>query len=305
MNLDQIQTTGFILALFIRSDGKRFLLGDGNYTFTQKQLLFSAALTSNDIVELQGTDGAVLAGQVRRPATQSFDGIIGDGSRSRNDIEIARRKFIAFFAQDYHYTVVYLDCNGNASQQKLGYIVDTPEVKELYQIQPSYHVALAFEDVNYYEYAEDSAGNEVYASSATIPLTGDRYGGLIWDNDGVVWDNDGATWEAGTDGSEVVLDLSLLAGNTPVVWSVPGPVTNPQLSNTGSGDVLTYTGTVGATETLVINTLDETAYISGSDRSNNVSGDWLRLSPGTNRISYNADSSGAPASKLQWQGVVG
>lgn len=304
MNIDDITTTGFILALFIRSDGERFLLGDGDYTFTQKQLLFTAATMSNDVVQLQGANGAMLAGQVRRPSTQSFDGFIGEASSSRNDIEIARRKFISFFQQNYSYTVVYLDCNGNASQQKLGYIVDSPEVKELYQIQPNYHVALAFEDVNYYEYAEDEEGNETYASSAMIPLTGDRYGGLMLDGDGVVWDNDGAVWEQGTDGSQVVLNLNIV-GNTPVVWSIPGPVTNPQLSNTATGDTLVYTGYVGATETLVINTLEETAYISGSDRSNNVTGDWLRLAPGINRISYLADSSGAPASELQWQGVIG
>lgn len=304
MNLDDITPTGFILALFIRSDGKRFLLGDGDYTFTQKQLMFTAVNTENDVVELQGANGAILAGQVRRPTTQSFDGIIGDASKGRNDIELARRKFIAFFAQKYSYTVVYLDTNGNASQQKLGYIVDTPEVKELYQVLPNYHVALAFEDVNYYEYAEDENGNEVYASSAAVPLTGDRYGGLIWDADGVVWDNVGATWEQGTDGSEVVLNLNIV-GNTPVVWNVHGPVTDPQISNTATGQTLKYTGYVGSTETLVINTLEETAYISGSDRSANVSGDWMQLAPGMNRISYVAASLGAPASLLQWQGVIG
>lgn len=304
MNLDNITPTGFILAMFIRSDGERFLLGDGDYTFTNKQLMFSAVATANDVVELQGTNGAMLAGQVRRPTTQSFDGIIGDASKGRNDIEIARRKFLAFFRQNFSYTVVYLDTNGNASQQKLGYIVDTPEVKELYQILPNYHVALAFEDVNYYEYAEDEDGNEIYASSATIPLTGDRYGGLMWDNDGVIWKNRGAQWEEGTDGSEVVLDLNIV-GNTPVVWSIPGPVTNPQLSSTGTGDTLKYTGSVGATETLVIDTLNQTAYISGSDRTTNVSGDWLYLSPGINRISYVASTTGAPASTLKWQGVIG
>lgn len=304
MNIDEIRTTGFILALFIRSDGKRFLLGDGDYTFTQKQLLFTAALMSNDVVELQGTNGAVLAGQVRRPTAQNFDGFIGDATSSRNDVEIARRRFIQFFRQDYSYTVVYLDCNGNASQQKLGYIVDTPEVKELYQIQPNYHVALAFEDVNYYQYAEDSEGREIYAASAKIPLTGDRYGGVVWDEDGIVWNADGAVWDAGTDGSEVILNLDIVS-NTPVVWEVPGPVTNPQLSTTGTGDVLKYNGSVGATETLVINTQEQTAYISGSDRSANVSGDWLQLSPGINRISYVAGTLGAPVSTIRWQGVVG
>lgn len=304
MNLDNITPTGFILAMFIRSDGQRFLLGDGDYTFTNKQLLFSAVSTNNDIVELQGTNGALLAGQARRPTAQSFDGIVGDASKGRNDIEIARRKFLAFFRQNFSFTVVYLDTNGNAWQQKLGYIVDTPEIQELYQIQPNYHVALAFEDVNYYEYAEDSDGNEIYASSATIPLTGERYGGLIWDNDGIVWDNTGATWEEGSDGSEVVLNLNIV-GDTPVVWSIPGPVTNPQLSTTGTGDVLKYTGSVGATETLVIDTLNQTAFISGSDRTTNVSGDWLKLSPGINRISYVASTSGAPASTIRWQGVVG
>ena len=42
MNLDSITPQCFIMALFIRDDGERFLLGTGAYQFNKKQLHFAA-----------------------------------------------------------------------------------------------------------------------------------------------------------------------------------------------------------------------------------------------------------------------
>lgn len=194
MNLDQITTRGWILALFIRSDGERFLLGSGAYDFKSELQHFQPNTLANDIVELQGSDGQLIAGQVRRSAVQPFDGYIGDSTQNRDKIENYRRAFLQFFRKDFFYTTVYIYPNGEAIQRKRGYLVDAPSVPELYQIVPTYHVALNYEDPNYYEYAEDETGQEIFANIVEIALAQAMEGGLVWDADGAV--SLGFTWTA-------------------------------------------------------------------------------------------------------------
>lgn len=183
--------TYYILALFKRDDGERLLLGSGYYAFANTQKHFNPNTFSNDVVELQGTDGQLLAGQVRRSTSQSFDGFVGNGTTSRSMVEQKRREFFLFFRKQHHYTVVYIMPDGTTIKRERGYITDAPAVQELYQVQPKYHVALAFEDVNYYSYAEDAQGNEIYSFSATLALANIEDGGLIWDANGAVSDNTG------------------------------------------------------------------------------------------------------------------
>lgn len=178
--------TCYILALFKRDDGERLLLGSGFYEFDKGQKHFNPNTFANDIVELQGTDGQLLAGQVRRSTSQSFDGVIGDGTTTKTVVEQKRREFFLFFRKQHHYTVVYIFPDGTAIKRERGYITDAPAVQELYQVQPKWHIALAFEDVNYYSYAEDAQGNEIYSFEAELGLANIEDGGLIWDNDGAV-----------------------------------------------------------------------------------------------------------------------
>lgn len=176
----------YILALFVREDGERFLLGSGRYVFKEKQQHFQANKMANDVIEVQGNDGYLLAGQVRRPGTQDFDGYVGDGTSSKEQVEQWRRDFFKFFRKNYLYKVIYVFSDGSAIQRKRGFLVDAPTVEELYQIYPEYHVALNFEDINYYFYNEDSDGNEIYGKSAIIGLTVGATGGLMWDNLGAI-----------------------------------------------------------------------------------------------------------------------
>ena len=150
MNLDSISPQCFIMSLFIRDDGERFLLGAGAYQFNKKQVHFKANKYHNDLVEVQGNDGIMLAGQVRRGEAQPFDGFIGDASVPKAEIENYRKAFFMFFRKNYYYKVVYILPNGTAIQRQRGFIVDAPEVKELWQIYPEYHVALNFEEINSY-----------------------------------------------------------------------------------------------------------------------------------------------------------
>ena len=305
MNLNDIETKCFILALFVRDDNERFLLGSGYYEFVQKQQHFTANIYNNDIVEVQGNDGVFLAGQVRRASKQSFDGYIGDSSVPKAEIENKRRSFFKFFRKNHYYTVIYVFPDGSAIQRKRGFIVDAPEVKELYQLFPQYHIGLNFEDVNYYSYSEDEDGEEIYGKSANIPLsTSAIQGGLIWDAYGVVWDNIGAEWEEGSGGGITILNVESIDNVYPI-WEVKGPATNPEIEDVNSATTLQYTGTITATQTLVVDMLNKTAKLNGVNVLNNISGTWLYLKPGNNRISYTTDNSDAPASVLKWQEVVG
>lgn len=191
--LADITAQNWILALFIRDDGERFLLGTGAYEFKKSLQHFQPNTYANDVIELQGTDGQLLAGQVRRTASQPFDGYIADQTINQTETENRRRAFLMFFRKKHFYTVAYILPNGTAIQRRRGYITDAPAVAEMIQRWPEYHVALNFEDPNYYEYAEDEDGNPIYAHEVELAIAGDSVGGLLWDDDGVVWDG-GIDW---------------------------------------------------------------------------------------------------------------
>jgi len=305
MNLDQITLQGYILTLFIRDDGERFLLGSGAYEFNKKQLQFSANDYQNDIVEVQGNDGMLLAGQVRRSTTQTFDGYVGDSTVSRPDIEQYRRDFIAFFRKNYYYKVVYIFHDGTAIQRRQGFIVDAPEVKELYQFHPEYHVALNFEDVNYYSYLEDTNGNEIYLQTAVVPITaGVQDGGLIWDAVGVEWDAVGAEWEDTQSASPTTLTINSIDNVYPV-WKIEGPANTPQITNKTTNTSLKYSGNVNNGQTLVIDMFNKTAFLNGTSVIQNITGDWLYFKPGNNSVIYTATNNDAAASTIEWQEIVG
>ena len=423
--------TCYILALIKRDDGERLLLGSGFYEFSAGQKHFNPNQFANDIVELQGTDGQLLAGQVRRSTSQVFEGVIGDGTTSKQMVEQKRREFFLFFRKQHHYTVVYIMPDGTAIKRDRGYITEAPAVQELYQFQPKWRVALAFEDVNYYSYAEDAQGNEIYSFEATLALANISDGGLVWDDKGAISDErvyagknlyngeaipyvakrayspTGAelSWSdyTGTDEYQPVepstkytlwnnkignttylceydenktfirrlvavrtftttattkyirwsLSLGSGAGTTPPtqtqlelgstasnyepyspgattggyifapstgggpivvtvngvdnaspVWRVTGPATNPTLTNSTTGQSLVWNGTVPTDQTLVIDMGAQTATLEGANVFEFVSGSWVQLEPGQNRISYTAGNT-TRSSVVQWNEVVG
>lgn len=306
MNLDQIERKCFILALFIRDDGERFLLGSGAYEFKDSQLHFVANTYANDVVEVQGNDGVFLAGQVRRPQAQPFDGYIADGTVNKTDTETYRRAFLSFFRKNHYYTVVYLFKDGSAIQRKQGFIVDAPEVKELYQQYPEYHVALNFEDINYYSYAEDEHGQEIFGKQATIQVStgSSSSGGLVWDEVGVVWDEVGAVWEEGSNVGPTTVNVDSIDLVYPT-WEIKGPANNPQLSVLSTNTTIKYNGNITASQTLKIDMLNKTALLNGTSVIGNVSGDWINFKPGENRVVYTTSNTDSLPSTIYWQEIVG
>lgn len=303
MSVKGVTEKCWILALFVRDDGERLLLGGGAYEFKEGQQHFVANSMQNDVVEVQGNDGVLVAGQVRRASTQSFDGFIGDATVPGSDVELYREQFVAFFAKNHFFTVIYIFPNGTAIKRRQGFIVDAPEVQELRQIHPEYHVALNFEDVNYYRYLEDADGQEIYGQMASLWLYNASGGGLVWDEYGTVFDEIGAVWEEGI-GGVVTIDNNGIDYTYPK-WVVYGPATNPTLVNITTGETLSYSGTVTASQVLTVDMMNQTASLNGVNVLRNISGSWVRLAPGTNRLEFVADNVDAPNSDLSWPEVVG
>lgn len=308
MILNDIEAKCWIMAMFIRDDGERFLLGTAPYDFKDSQQHFTADSMINDVVEIQGNDGALLAGQVRRSSTQNFDGFIGEFGNSKTTIEAYRRQFLSFFAKNHFYTVVYIFSDHTASKRQRGYIVDSPEVRELRQMTPEYHIAFNFEDVNYYAYAENNDGDEIYSGAVEVQETGEADGGLIWEplgnKTGIVWDSVGATWESGNGGGATTINLDSTADTYPVI-TIVGETVNPVIENLDTGTSISYNGTIATGQTLVIDNNAQTATLNGVSIIEDIDGDWFRLAPGQNRITYATDSSTTGTAKLEWNEVVG
>lgn len=304
MYLNDIDKQPFILALFKRDDGERFLLGLGAYEFSESQMHFSANNFVNDVVEMQGSDGALLAGQVRRASVQSFNGYIGDGSTIKTKVEQYRIDFLKFFRKNHFYTVVYVFSDGSAIQRKRGYIVDAPEVKELYQYAPEYHIGLNFEDVNYYKYNENEDGEEIYSNLASVMSSATAYGGIIWDEYGATWDSLGMIWEEGGGGGQTTIYVDSIANVLPTI-TITGPANNPVLTNITTGQSISFNGNILSTQTLVINTDEKTAKLNGASVIWKISGDWLELAPGNNRMSFSIDNTDMISATIEWQEIVG
>lgn len=71
-----------------------------------------------------------------------------------------------------------------------------------------------------------------------------------------------------------------------------GPVTNPAIKNQTTGEEMRFLLSLGAGEYLDVNTLQKSIVdASGTNRYSSKTGDWWTLAPGTNLLSFRADSS--------------
>lgn len=298
-----IQTRCWILALFIRDDGERLLLGDGAYMFKSSQQHFKGNSVKSTTVEVQGNNGIMLAAQTMQATNQEFTGYVGDAGLNKIEIENYRRRFLNYFQINHYYKVVYVMADGTAIKRQRGFIATAPSVQEFWQIHPEFSVALNFEDVNYYKYEEDPVtGEEIYGQSATLLLQNGITGGFVWDGVGLVWDSIGAETAPGKGGTSVVKIDSV--DQVYPIWTVTGLADNPRLLNLTTGQELRYTGRISPTQTLVIDMLNQTATLNGKNVLQNVSGTWMSFAPGINRVSYITDNNNAPTSTIKWAEVI-
>ena len=84
------------------------------------------------------------------------------------------------------------------------------------------------------------------------------------------------------------------AGNFPAPWTITftGPVTNPRIENTATGQRLEFTGTVPGGSTLTIGSLNRVVQLDGSSRYQwlATSSQWFDLPPGVTPLRISAES---------------
>ena len=84
---------------------------------------------------------------------------------------------------------------------------------------------------------------------------------------------------------------------------ISGPVTDPSLENRSQGKTLSFTGTVAADETLVIDFNARSVLLDGSANRYawlDDSTKWWSLDPGTNDIWFDGTSAGSPTCLCYW-----
>ncbi|RSM60587.1 hypothetical protein DMH03_17720 [Amycolatopsis sp. WAC 01376] len=126
--------------------------------------------------------------------------------------------------------------------------------------------------------------------------------GLDWGTGGLDWANGGLDW--GTSGNGGVLSLNNL-GTAPTwpVFTIVGPLTNPTFTNPATGDVIAYTGTVEAGQTLVIDTspFTRSVALNGVDRFGFLaSAQWIEIPPG-GQVTVQFSGTGAGTVTATWQ----
>jgi len=145
-------------------------------------------------------------------------------------------------------------------------------------------------------------------TAGPIVVTGPSTDGLDWAGGtpgGLDWAGGspgGLDW--GVSGVGGVFTL-LNAGTAPTwpVFTVTGPVANPTWTNPATGDVIAYTGTVEAGQTLVIDTspFTRSVALNGVDRLGFLaSAQWIELPPGI-QVTVQFSGSGAGSVAATWQ----
>lgn len=94
-------------------------------------------------------------------------------------------------------------------------------------------------------------------------------------------------------------------GNRPTTAtiSIPGPVTNPRIVNTTTGNELVFTIVLGVSDTLVIDLYNRTVRLNGtaSRRNTLLEPNWFMLQPGDNFLQYRASTTGNPAASISYR----
>jgi hypothetical protein len=137
--------------------------------------------------------------------------------------------------------------------------------------------------IQFLMFAEDPRIYDAVLSSATFAYGGDVGTGFAFNMGFNLNFGGGATPGGGS-----VTNI----GNrpTPPTFVVTGPVTNPVITNATNSHTMRFTITLGAGETLTINTRDRTVYLNGVTNRRNImtTPDWFFLDPGVNFINYGA-----------------
>lgn len=292
---------------FRRDDGKRLNIG-GWSTFIDGATddLFPVKALRTSTFNYAGADGGQMVKQFYEPWTIKFSGYIHRAGGALADMQ-ARQEFLSFFERSRYFTAVFTDCFGRMSQVREGWLSTAPQTTLRSKLErgQTWEVELTFGDPYLYEYAEDDDGNTIYAHSLSVPVYKQKTtsAGYVYTPAGYVYGIKGYASMGAADATPSVNVDSVIAVNP--TWVVKGLAKNPSIRNVSTNTQMTYQGTVAKGQKLTVDTLNRTAFLDTANVTQYMTGDWVGLNPGINRLRYTTDTSDASASTLNWNGVVG
>ena len=291
---------------FIRDDGERLaingasgLVDKATDDWMPAKTLRTSSFTYAD------ADGGQMVKQHYDPWPITFSGYIVRPTSAKTTA--TRNELLRFFTTNHYFTAIFTDCDGVEMSAPSGWISSAPEVtlRGKQERHPTFNLELTFGDPYLYEYAEDKDGNPTYANSIEVPKFEQKATSI-----GYMYSGAGYIYYAG--GYEYTGQINQVPtinvnSTQPVapIWTVTGKATNPSITNLTTNTTMSYDGTIASGQTLIVDCLNQTAMIGTADVSRFLTGDWLTLAVGSNKLRYEtASQSDTKKCKLSWNGVI-
>ena len=292
---------------FIRDDGEKLALtlADGFVEKSTDDYLPAKSLRTS-MFTYSGDDGGQMVDQNYDPWEITFAGFL---KRTRaNEVWAIRQKFMTFFAKRHNFTAVFKRSDGVTMAILKGWVSSAPQVTlsgKLDHVQ-NYSVTLTFGDPYLYAYKEDENGDQVYSDTITVPKYDDSEGdqGYASSAGGYVYYGGGYVYI----GAKVMIPVFTIDSIRDInpVWRVTGQASNPKITNLTNNKALQYDGTIPAGQELVVDCQNQIAMIGTADVTRFMSGEWLTLDIGQNKIRYDTtEANDTTSSTLEWNRVLG
>jgi hypothetical protein len=143
--------------------------------------------------------------------------------------------------------------------------------------------------------------------TAAVGMVSDAPGGIQWGgvagSTGLEYGGPGIKWQGGSGSTGVLRAENPGTAEAPIQFAIAGPVNNPVIECTSTGDVLAYGGSVASGQTLQIDTETGAVLLDGSDRRPALTrADFFSIpAQGSLDIAFRADELSAATLVATWQ----
>ena len=283
----------------IRDDGEQLEFDGEEILLAEKNTLLVRPDPSTTAVEYTEADGGEMVRQKNAIYNQTINGLIVP---KISGYWALSSKLGKFFKVNKTYRIVYIKSDMSMFKVENAWISSGLQIIPVpYEEYSEWNITFAIGNPNWFEYAEDSGGSEIYTNNVILPLLTANAGGEIWDAVGLSSDNVGEEWEKGAGGVQTVSIASTQAIYP--VWTVVGPCVNPTLQNNTTDTVAEYDGTVASGQTLVVDFAEGVARLNTALVTRNVSG-LVSLKPGENTLGFNSDGGTTESSIISWNNII-
>ena len=283
----------------IRDDGEQLEFDGEEILLAEKNTLLVRPDPNTTAVEYTEADGGEMVRQRNAIYNQTINGLIVP---KMSGYWALSSKLGKFFKVNKTYQIVYIKSDMSMFKVENAWISSGLQIIPVpYEEYSEWNITFAIGNPNWFEYAEDSGGSEIYSNNVILPLLTANAGGEIWDAVGLSSDNVGEEWEKGAGGVQTVSIASTQAIYP--VWTVVGPCVNPTLQNNTTDTVAEYNGTVASGQTLVVDFAEGVARLNTALVTRNVSG-LVSLAPGDNTLGFNSDGGTTETSTISWNNII-